>query len=112
MQLFCPATGIPPADINWLMTVFFDEKKVSNATATIGGIPTKVLSIEQKDNSTEYTCIAHNIAGLDTRTVNVRTLSKPTRKIMMHTSVILSVFMFHFLSYQQSQLFRPPHRSG
>ena len=74
VQLFCPATGIPPANINWLMTVFFDEKNVANAT--IGGIPTKVLSIVQKDNSTEYACIARNIAGFDTRTVNVRTLSK------------------------------------
>ena len=44
----------------------------------IGDIPTKVLSIEQKDDFTEYTCTASNIAGIDNKTVNVRTLSKPT----------------------------------
>ena len=56
-----------------------DQKSFPDDNTTmIGDIPTKVLSIEQKDDFTEYTCTASNIAGIDNKTVNVRTLSKPT----------------------------------
>ena len=108
VQLFCPVTGIPPARIFWQIDGgrFPVDKNVTNTT--IGGIPTAVFTIEQKDNFTEYSCIAQNIAGVATSTVNVRTLSKPTC-ICAHTRVIISVFMFYFHSYQQSQLFGTPH---
>ena len=91
MQLFCPATGKPSPKIYWLK----DQSRVAvdeNVTnTTIGSIPTIVITIEQKDNLTKYSCIAESVAGFDNLTVNVITLSKPTC-ICMHTSV--HVYMY------------------
>ena len=87
MQLFCPVTAIPPASVFWEINggIHVLDKNINETHTTISGIPTVVVTIEQNDNFTEYSCTAINIAGIATRTVNVRTLSKPTRICYMHT---------------------------
>ena len=79
MQLFCPVTAIPPASVFWEINGGILDENINETDTTISGIPTVVVTIEQNDNFTEYSCTAINIAGIATRTVNVRTLSKPTR---------------------------------
>ena len=80
VQLFCPATGIPtPNRFVWSISSLGELSEIIGSHYTnISDIYTKVLTIKQKDNFTEYSCTAINIAGDATSTVNVRTLSKPT----------------------------------
>ena len=99
----------PPADIYWEKN--FNERTISNDT-TIDGIPTKVLSIKQKDNITNYTCKASNIAGIANRTVNIRTLSKPTC-IYIQTSVLIIICIHvSFPQLSTAPIIQAPHRIG
>ena len=107
VQLFCPATGIPPANISWHkdQNPYPVNKNVINTT--IDGIPTKVITIEQKDNFTEYSCRADSVAGVARSTVSVRTLSKPTY-VCVHISYIVNVLISVFMHVSFSQLSTEP----
>ena len=91
MYIYCPATGKPaPLTYSWLHTgkVSF----ISAPSRIIGGLTTSVFAFKQIGNFTEILCTVSNIAGLDTKTVYIRTLSKPTC-ICIHTSYRLSVII-------------------
>ena len=77
--LFCPASGIPPANITWTRLVedsYVPVNTSDDARYIVDGIPNLTLRVVQHENLTQYKCTAENMAGIDTKTVDVRTISK------------------------------------
>ena len=77
--LFCPASGIPPANITWTRLVegsYVPVNTSDDARYIVDGIPNLTLRVVQQENFTRYKCTAENMAGIDTKTVDVRTISK------------------------------------